>query len=186
MNDDYTSCTAFLGSRQLAAGPLPEVAGRVKRVIGHDAHAPVQIFDDTTGRPIEVDFRGTVEDVLRRIAPPRGRGRPKLGVVAREVTLLPRHWEWLGKQKGGASVALRKLIDEARRTHAGDDAVHEAQEAAYRFMHALAGNDAGYETALRALYARDRARFEESTEAWPADVRAHARKLAAPVFAATP
>ena len=91
---------------------------------------------------------------------PRGRGRPKLGVVAREVTLLPRHWDWLNSQSGGASVALRKLVEAARLAGDDKDRTRHAQEAAYRFMTALAGNLPGYEEATRALYAADPARFD--------------------------
>src|SRR4029079_4156101 len=67
-------------------------------------------------------------------AEPRGRGRPRLGVVAREGTLLPRHWEWLGTQPGGASVVLRKLVEEARRANGDADRTRAARDAAYRFM----------------------------------------------------
>jgi len=108
----------------------------------------------------------------------RGRGRPKLGVVAREVTLLPRHWEWLATQPGGASVALRKLVEEARRTHAGSDKRRNAQEAAYHFMAAIAGNLPGFEEATRALFANDQEGFRGRLVAWPDDVREHAIKLA--------
>jgi hypothetical protein len=181
--DPATSCAAFSGPRRIAAGDLITVARKVKQVIGHNTQTPVLIFDDATSRPIEIDFRGTVNDVLRRLTPPPRRpGRPRLGVVPREVTLLPRHWEWLNGQPGGASVALRRLVDEARRTHAERDAGRGAQDAAYRFMLALAGNEPGYEEAVRALYAQDRARFDELTSPWPKDVREHARKLAAPAF----
>ena len=98
----------------------------------------------------------------RRTAPaPRGPGRPKLGVVAREITLLPRHWEWLAQQTGGASVAIRKLVDEARRATATTAiASASAQEAAYRFMSAMAGNLPHFEEAIRALFADDPRRFE--------------------------
>jgi hypothetical protein len=116
------------------------------------------------------------------IQPPRGRGRPKLGVVPREVTLLPRHWEWLGAQPGGASVALRKLVDTARAAHVGLDRRRAAQKAAYQFMTAMAGNAGGYEDALRALYAADRGRFEQQTASWPADIRAYTLTLAADAF----
>jgi hypothetical protein len=138
-----------------------------------------------------VDFRGTPEQVLKRLAAnaeaqaapdreaPRGPGRPKLGVVAREVTLLPRHWDWLNSQPGGASVALRKLVEEARRANEGKDRVRRSQEAAYRFMSALAGNEAGFEEATRALFAGNRQRFDVEVASWPADVREHAQKLAA-------
>jgi hypothetical protein len=113
---------------------------------------------------------------------PRGPGRPRLGVVAREVTLLPRHWEWLARQSGGASVALRKLVDEARRTGEDRDRVRQGQEAAYRFMSAMAGNKANYEDAIRALFAGEAARFENLIAEWPADVRSHASKLAERAF----
>jgi uncharacterized protein len=149
-------------------------------------------LDDVSGQLVDFDLRGTPEEILARLAaepkpdqpaePPRGPGRPKLGVVAREVTLLPRHWEWLGTQPGGASVALRKLVEAARVTHAGADRRRSAQQAADRFMAALAGNEPGYEEAARALYGGDRTRFEESMVAWPADVRDHAMRLATAAF----
>ena len=132
---------------------------------------------------MEIDFRGTVDDVVGRLVEvPRGPGRPRLGVVAREVTLLPRHWEWLNGQPGGASSALRRLVDEARRTSATRDRVRRAQEAAYRFMVAMAGNEPGFEESTRALFGGNRPRFNELIEAWPADVREHARVLADRVF----
>jgi hypothetical protein len=150
----------------------------------------VLIFDVATSEAIEVDFRGTPEDVLRRLArpdgkpaaivpeAPRGPGRPKLGVVAREVTLLPRHWDWLNAQPGGASVALRKLVEEARRANEGKDRVRQSQEAAYRFMSIMAGDRPGFEEATRALFAAQRERFDQSIRSWPEDIRKHARKLA--------
>jgi hypothetical protein len=109
---------------------------------------------------------------------PRGPGRPRLGVVAREVTLLPRHWDWLSGQPGGASVALRKLVEEARRANAGKDRVRRSQEAAYRFMSAIAGNLPGFEEAARALFARDPERFADCIRGWPADVQQHLARLA--------
>jgi uncharacterized protein len=160
----------------------------------------VVIFDDITSELIEVDFRGTPAHVVQRfakIAPgstrrigstspdveTRGPGRPKLGVVAREVTLLPRHWDWLATQPGGASVALRKLVEHARTANQGRDRLRRAQEAAYRFLSAMAGNELGFEEAIRALFARNQKRFDEIIEPWPKDVRDHAKKLAAVAFA---
>ena len=194
-----TSYIAFEGSRRIASGDLLDVALKTKQVVDRGGKGFVLIFNDTTSESIEVDFRGTADDVRKRlsrkagdtrqatqveaVAPePRGPGRPKLGVVAREVTLLPRHWEWLGAQPGGASVALRKLVEEARRTYAGKDRLRRAQEAAYRFLSAMAGNEAGFEEATRALFAGKRERFEEMSESWPVDVREHARKLATVAF----
>jgi hypothetical protein len=195
-NRDQTCCTAFEGFRRIASGELAQVAVRTKEVLDRGEQAPVLIFDDETGEQIEVDFRGTAADVLKRLAETsegapdasqaladggaaRGPGRPRLGVVAREVTLLPRHWDWLNRQPGGASVALRKLVDEARRTNEGRDRVRRSQEAAYRFMAALAGNLPGFEEAMRALFAGNRERFDQRVASWPADVRNHAGKLAA-------
>jgi uncharacterized protein len=192
---EQTICTAFEGTRRIASGELALVALKTKEVMDGGDHAPVLIFDDATSRPIEVDFRGTAEDVLRRlpqeaaapvapdVEPPRaGPGRPKLGVVAREVTLLPRHWEWLNGQPGGASVALRKLVEAAARANEGKDRVRRSQEAAYRFMSAMAGNLPGFEEATRALFAGNRALFDELIEPWPADIKDHARKLSAGAF----
>src|SRR5450432_4947733 len=177
--------TAFMGQQRLASGPLAEVALAVLKASRSPGADPIVIFDDGTGRPIDLHLRGTERDIVARLpqpasnaeadaedlsAPePRGRGRPKLGVVAREVTLLPRHWGWLGAQPGGASVALRKLVETARVTHAGADRRRLAQQSADRFMSALAGNEPGSEEAARALYSGDRARFEVSILAWPAD-----------------
>lgn len=199
-------CTAFAGSRRIASGELAAVAAEAKALLDRGEQAPVLIFDDETSHLVEVDFRGSVAAVRRRIGPatpaapavpasaaaaaepdgPRGPGRPKLGVVAREVTLLPRHWEWLTDQPGGASVALRKLVEEARRANEGKDRIRRAQEAAYRFMSAMAGNEPGFEEATRALFAGDRARFDQESHGWPADVRDHARALAAPACPGSP
>lgn len=195
------SCTAFAGTRRIACGGLRDVALKAKAVLDRARRAQVLIFDDLTSELIEVDFRGTPARVLQRIgetaAAPQGSestqpdvearrpGRPKLGVVAREVTLLPRHWEWLATQPGGASVALRKLVEHARLTNHGKDRLRRAQEAAYRFLSAMAGNEVGFEEAIRALFAGKRERFDEMVEPWPRDVRDHARKLAAVAFGAT-
>ena len=183
-----TACVAFAGDRCIASGPLPDVAVKVKAFVDRGEHASVLVFDGATSRQIEIDLRGTAENVLARLreaadgAAPRGPGRPKLGVVAREVTLLPRHWEWLSAQPGGASVALRKLVEEARRANLGRDRVRQAQDSAYRFMFAVAGDRPGFEEATRALFAGDPDRFEQCVDAWPDDIRAHAKQLASAVF----
>src|SRR5262249_53954023 len=144
---------------------------------------PVLVFADSTGRVVDLDLRGTTAAVRERYALPahasqRRRGRPKLGVVAREVTLLPRHWEWLAGQPGGASVALRKLVEAARHHAVSADRKREAQEKTYHFLSAMAGNERGFEEAARALFAGDAAHFHRHTSTWPADVRAYALALA--------
>ncbi|SMB84503.1 DUF2239 family protein [Deinococcus hopiensis] len=185
MNGSYT---AFLGSRRLVTGALSDVLARVKSMPS-DPNAELLIFEDRTGQSVDFDLRGDLQDVLARAQPeakPPGRGRPKLGVVSREVTLLPRHWEWLEAQQGGASAVLRRLVDEARKQDPSAERVRAAQGAADRFMAVLAGNLAGYQEASRALYARDASAFKHHTQGWPEDVREHALSLAAPAFTPDP
>lgn len=199
MSDPRHFHTAFTGHRRLAAGPLAEVALAVKRALAADPDASVLVFSDETGRQADLDLRGTRAEVAARYArppeqappdagevpTPRGRGRPRLGVVAREVTLLPEHWEWLAAQPGGISVALRKLVHQARRTNAERDAVARSRERAYAFMAAVAGDLPGFEEAARALFAGDRAKLARVTARWPADVRDHVARLAEPDEAAS-
>jgi uncharacterized protein len=236
-----TMSIAFAGTRRIAAGLLGPVAVKAKKFA--DRGDAVLILDQATSEPIEVDLRGTVQDVRKRLsvqarrqervrvsnhlatrgkavlkfgagralnadassvaeqkpeepalhidaaaknseqAAKAGPGRPKLGVVAREVTLLPRHWEWLNSQPGGASVALRKLVDEARKLKSGEDRVRVAQESAYRFMQLVAGNLPGFQEAARQLFAGDAEKFSARIAKWPKDVRDHAAKLAEGAFA---
>jgi hypothetical protein len=177
-------CAAFDGVRLIAAGPLREVALAVRDAVAAGAEGPVLTFDDATGAVVDLDLRGSDSDIIARLnvgePPARGRGRPRLGVVAREVTLLPRHWEWLAAQSGGASVALRRLVEEARRRDGGAAEAKRAAAAAYRVLHALGGDLAGFENAARALFAGDRETFARRIAAWPADIRAYATRLAWP------
>ena len=178
------SCTAFAGTVRIATGSLADVALCAKRAIDTDRTLPVLVFDDETSEVVELDLRGTPDEVAARMPGPaaRPRGRPRLGVVPREVTLLPRHWEWLRTQRGGASAALRRLVEQASRDCAGRDRVRRAQEVAYRFMHAMAGDERDFEEAARALFARDRERFDRYRAGWPADIADHASRLAAGAF----
>lgn len=188
--------TAFNGHRRIASGPLAAVALATKRAMADEPVGPVLIFDNETGSSIDIDLRGSDDEIVARFTQqaagaqredeadcevaqrqPRGRGRPKLGVVAREVTLLPRHWDWLATQPGGASVALRKLVEGARRANAQGDKRRAAHERAYHFMSAMAGDLAGFEEATRALFADDSARFRKMIPLWPRDVREHALAL---------
>jgi uncharacterized protein len=175
--DHEPDLIAFEGLRRLAAGPLGEVRPLVQAALDRGA-ARVLVFEAGSGRAFDLPPAGGPGPTPAG----RPRGRPKLGVVAREVTLLPRHWDWLNGQPGGASVTLRKLVEEARRRSSAADQVREGQDAAYRFMSAIAGDLPGFEEAIRALYRRDGPRFENETAAWPEDVREHARVLAARAF----
>jgi hypothetical protein len=190
------SYTSFDGHRRIASGSLVKNALAVKQALERQPAGPVLTFDDETGRSIDIDTRGTEADIAARLtavpvekapagqddvptpASPQGRGRPNLGVVPREVTLLPRHWEWLAIQPGGASVALRKLVEEARRAGSEKDKLRKAHERAYHFMLAIAGDLPGFEEATRALFANESARFRDLLAAWPGDVRDHAVQLA--------
>ena len=186
---------AFDEDRCIASGDIIDVATRVKQTLSVQPTARVLLFDIETSRPVEIDFRGSTADVTARLREslsqeatepaPRGPGRPKLGVVAREVTLLPRHWEWLAAQPGGASVTLRKLIEDARRTTSVKDYERGLQESVHRFMSAMAGDKPHYEEALRALYANEGARFHALIADWPCDVRRHVERLASGLFHGT-
>lgn len=186
-------CTAFSGHHRIASGELRHVALKAKQVFDNGTSEPILVFEDATGKLVELPLELPAADLLRilngkpadaaRTTPARGPGRPRLGVVAREVTLLPRHWDWLAAQPGGASVALRRLVEDARRMTGASDRRRIAQEATYRFLHALAGNLPDYEDVTRALFAGNISRFEEALSPWPEDVREHASLLAAEAFA---
>lgn len=183
--DPRHACTLFLGSRRLASGALEEVA--VAAALQGDSPEPLLVFSDATGNQMDLDLRGSEAQIRARYRAPaaepppeRGRGRPRLGVVAREVTLLPEQWDWLASQPGGASVALRKLVQEARRAGSTRDRLRRAQERSYKVMVALAGNRPGFEEAARALFAVDLDAFRERMREWPEDVRQHLIRLADP------
>jgi hypothetical protein len=189
---------AFEADRRIGAGDLREIAHAAREVLDRRNDVSILVFDGTSSEQVELDLRGGLDHVLARLpahdvkpiannsepeAPTsRGPGRPKLGVVAREITLLPRHWEWLAKQPGGASVAIRKLVDEARRRNEDRDRIRTAQDAAYRFMSVMAGNKPHFEDAIRALFAPDPVRFAQLIAGWPKDVRDHAAMLAERAF----
>ena len=171
--------TAFAGHRQIASGNWARMLTTAKRHLDAGG-APVLIFDDETGRQVDVDFRGSLDEVLERAgaseAPKAGPGRPKLGVVSREVSLLPRHWEWLQEQPNGVSAALRRLVDEARKRTPRS---RQLRDGAYRFIWAVAGNFENAEEAIRALYAKEDERLEQLMASWPPDVREHVLRLVA-------
>lgn len=159
--------------------------------MGKAEHSAILIFSDATGKSMDFNFRGTENDVQKRLevfvaeekpTENHGPGRPKLGVICREISLLPRHWEWLATQPGGASATLRRLIDEAKKSSAGTVSIKQAQERTYKFMSVMAGDLPGYEEALRALYKKDKKVFLQQMEAWPVDVKSHSLELAAAVF----
>jgi hypothetical protein len=187
-----TKWVAFQNERCLASGAPVDVARAVRAAVEERETPPILIFEDETGKRVDLDLSGSVDDVIARLstneensqqaASIRGPGRPKLGVVAREVTLLPRHWEWLANQPGGASVALRKLVDAARSANAPEDRKRRACESADRFMLAVAGDLPGYEEAARALYRGEGLKFDDIIATWPPDIRDHVRHLAHPAF----
>lgn len=175
IEDENTWFVGFAGASRIVAGPLDQVAAEARRTLDHEPAAAILIFDGRTGGIVDVDLRGTDRDVLARYANldpgSTKRGRPRLGVVAREVTLLPRHWDWLARQPGGASTTLRRLVEVALRADAAAGNARERTAAAYRFMSAIAGDYAGFEEAARALFAGHRGGLEERMSAWPVDVR---------------
>lgn len=190
MNAGHTY-TAFAGNRLITTGPLDRTLLATRKQLDESDTEPILIFDDRTGTQVDFDLRGTPDDILARLKTHplfaaiensdktrRGPGRPKLGVVCREVSLLPRHWDWLGTQRGGASATLRRLVDEARKRDSGTDTSRSAREAAGKFMWAMAGNLPDFEEASRALYAGDSTRLTDLTHDWPQDIRDYLFRLA--------
>jgi len=186
------SLTLFEGYQVLARGSHVVVAQALAAAIRERRNGPVLAFDDHTGQVVDLDWRGSDGEIAVRYAAPeapatsteeasstkaRGPGRPRLGVTAREVTLLPSHWEWLATQRGGASVTLRRLVDDARRASATADRARAARDATYRFLHAIGGDLPGFEEVSRALFADDQLRMEALMVNWPADVRGYAQRL---------
>lgn len=183
--------TAFEGNQLICRGTLSEVVLNIKKRIGKAEDSGILIFSDSTGQTMDFNFQGSEKDVLKRLEiyvtestakENVGPGRPKLGVVAREVSLLPRHWEWLATQPGGTSAVLRKLVDEAKKKSSGDLSIKQLQERAHRFMSVIAGDMQGYEEALRFLYRRDKENFLLQIQKWPDDVKNHAIELSNAIF----
>ncbi len=185
------SHSLFAGHRRLAHGSLGQMATTLLECERAGETGPLLVFEDATGRQVDIDRAGVVPVDEPGAVPPdslptvddaarRGPGRPRLGVVPREVTLLPHHWEWLNAQPGGASVTLRKLVEHARKAGAADERIRLAREAAYRFVHAVGGNLPDFEEVTRALFAGDLARMESLMSAWPDDVRRYTVQLATP------
>ena len=179
---------AFAGPVRIARGDIDAVARAVHARQGAGETAPILVFDAAASTLVDLDLRGDADEAAARararFAPegePRGRGRPKLGVEAHEVTLLPRHWDWLRAQPGGASIALRKLVEAASRDPKA--LRRRAQDCAYRFMSAMAGDLPGFEETSRSLFAGDAAAFATGIAGWPDDIRDHLAALAAPAFA---
>lgn len=190
MSGPMIAYVVFEGERRLAAGSKLDVAVAAQARLAQAPDACLLIFDPE-GRQVDFDLRGGPWDIALRLGEeqggqddpaPRGRGRPKLGVTAREVTLLPRHWEWLAAQPGGASVALRKLVEAARRESEGPDRRRAARDATYRFASVMAGDRPGFEAMSRALFAGDAEGVAARIADWPSDVAEHLRALAAEAF----
>jgi hypothetical protein len=165
--------TAFLGDMIVARGEREAVTRELERLYPADL-AAIRVFEDGSGRVVDLDYWNAASSSPP--PPPRPRGRPSLGVAAREVTLLPRHWEWLSRQPGGASAAIRRLVEEASRTAPGPA---EKRDSAYRFMSDMCGDRPGYEEALRALYRGEEERFGTLVADWPKQVRGYLKELLA-------
>lgn len=192
MTSSSQSYTAFHGNKFLVQGQLEEVVLQLRQKLKSDSSASILVFSDLTGKEMDFDLRGSEKEVLQRLQVylshdekslgHSGPGRPKLGVVAREVSLLPRHWEWLSTQSGGASAILRRLIEAEKKNSSSRDLLRQAQERAHKFMSAMAGNLENFEEALRALYAKDKTKFKEQISKWPNDIKDHTKKMAAAAF----
>lgn len=190
--ESHGTYTAFEGDKLFSHGSLAEVVTKIKKRLGKAQNAPMLIFSDATGATIDFNFQGTEKEIAKRLAvfvagksprPTEGPGRPRLGVVSREISLLPRHWEWLATQPGGASATLRRLVEDGAKRAVGSTSTKQAQERAHKFMSSVAGDRPGYEEALRALYRRDRKGFSTQIASWPEDLQGYVQKLAKSAFA---
>lgn len=163
---------AFVGERRIASGTLQDLLPVLKQRVERGDEAPL-CFDIQSGAQVDFDLRGSLADVLERYAPSvqRGRGRPKLGVEGKEISLFPRHWAWLEQQPNGASAAIRRLVEQASKHEPGREIARRIRAALSRILSAMAGNRENYEEACRALFAGDDQRFELLVSAWPADIR---------------
>jgi len=179
--EQESTYSAFAGEELISSGNLNTMLADVKAAFDRDPSTLFLIFEDETGRQVDFDLRGSLEQVQARAVPrpPKtGPGRPKLGVTSREISLLPRHWAWLEQQPSGASAALRRLIDDARKLDPDEQRTRQAKEALVRIMSAIAGNLPGYESACRSLYTDDRTEFAELVRNWPKDIHAYLIKRA--------
>lgn len=174
--DREATYAAFAGARRVALGTLRDVVPVLRRRFDADPSETVLVFDTETGAQVDFDVRGSLPDVLARAAPGQtpGPGRPRLGVVSREVSLLPRHWDWLEQQPNGISAALRRLVEHARKTESGEDRARRIRAALSRFLTAMAGNRPNFEEATRSLFAGDDKQFEQLVQRWPKDIREYA------------
>lgn len=158
--------SAFSGSRLLATGPLPVVLAAAYP-FRDNSPSPLLIFSHTDGHQADFNWQGTLEEVIARASPAAvrtGPGRPKLGVVSTEVTLLPRHWDWLNSQPARASGTIRRLVDQAMAREAGNE--KRRREVLGTILWALAGNEPGFEEASRALYSGNIERLKTLVSAW--------------------
>lgn len=190
------SILAFRDQTLLGAGPVVDVARVLQSLMAQGEAPNFLLFNAATGQQIDIELAADIAYIEQRYAPEsnlndgvgaadglrKSRGRPKLGVVGREVTLLPRHWEWLDHQRGGASAALRRLIDGERKSKVNEDRVRQAQDSTNRFIYAMAGNLEGFEEAVRSLYAGDKAGFLHHIRSWPTDIRQCATTFAREAF----
>ena len=165
----------FCGPGRIAEGALSDVALAAWRLAQAEPQKTTLTFNRDSGAVVDLNLNGTEHDVATRYsevdeALPK-RGRPKLGVVPREITLLPRHWEWLARQPGGASATLRRLVDSARKDRAAQDVARERVTAAYNFMAAIAGDFPLFEDASRELFSHNFARFETLIANWSPDIQ---------------
>jgi hypothetical protein len=183
--------TAFGNGKLIVHGGLDDVVTKIKRWYDKYSNGTLLVFNDFTGKTMEFDLRGSEKEVLQKIemflpqeivvvsARP---GRPKLGVVTREVSLLPQHWEWLASQPEGASAALRKLVEGAKKNLVMKESVKQVQERAYKIMSILAGDLPQYEEALRSLYRRNEENFKQHIASWSPDIKDYVMKTVEPVF----
>ncbi len=194
MDQNTTFFTVFLDQKMLIRGNLSASVLAAAKAKMDDNHSRVVIYNDSSGKPIDVELQGSTEDIIKNIEgnpalhqymihpekqakKPKKRGRPKLGVTSKEISLLPRHWQWLARQKGSPSATLRRLIDESRKANMGRELVEQSRDAVHAFMWDMCGNFVNFEEATRYLFRNDFVTFYEKISTWPNDIKEHVRRL---------
>ncbi len=168
--------SSFIGDRHLFTGDLKGMLSQTHAYISRHGEEGLLIFDNFSGRQIDYNFRVSLEELLGKELPPtpkKGPGRPRLGVVCGEISLLPRHWDWLQRQRQSASATIRRLIEAAMKEASPEEKTREAIDAAGKFLWTMAGNLSDFEEASRALYAQKWHILDAITAAWPEDIAKH-------------
>lgn len=173
--------TAFRGDTRIITDSLFNVALALQK----QSEMNVLVFNDQTGQQIDLDLSGSEDDLKQRyteVEYVKKVGRPKLGVISREITLQQKHWNWLDQQSSSASAVIRKLIDKELNDPSSESNIMLAKQAIDHFMLAMLGNMPNYEEATRALYQGNKSHFLALIHNYPKDLKVYLELKAQTAF----